>query len=180
MVIFFHCLQNEWVICRVFHKNSEGKKIPISGLVKSGSFGSDSSPNPTPQNLPPLTDSSSSSLPLNGKSKPVNQSAYVPCFSNLIDPQKLQGNSNSFFSNSVFSVPLNNIPNTLSVPMAEQSLLRALLENQSWNMKQNQFRASEIGQNSESSSVMAKLVMDERSYDDQVSGMEDLEYYWNY
>ncbi|KAL1141521.1 hypothetical protein V6Z11_A11G035800 [Gossypium hirsutum] len=68
--------KNEWVICRVFQKSSDGKKIPISSLVKASCLSNELGP---ATGLPPLMDSS----PYNGgKCEPVfADSTYVPCFS---------------------------------------------------------------------------------------------------
>ncbi|KAF7838480.1 NAC domain-containing protein 100-like [Senna tora] len=71
--------KNEWVICRVFQKNSGGKKTHISGIMRLESIGNELGSS----GLPPLTDSSSSSRPLL-----MTESAYVPCFSNPIDAQR--------------------------------------------------------------------------------------------
>lgn len=39
--IWFSSLQDEWVVCRVFHKSTGLKKSPIQGLVRVNSFGED-------------------------------------------------------------------------------------------------------------------------------------------
>ncbi|XP_010546158.1 PREDICTED: NAC domain-containing protein 100-like [Tarenaya hassleriana] len=125
--------KNEWVICRIFQKSAGGKKIPILGLVRIGSFGTGLDPS----GLPPLTDS----WPEKTKTEPV----YVPCFSN---PTENQGNTLSCFSNHVLSSIHNNNNSTFprislhqtgSIPvsenpqnpnpvlMQEQSVLRAMM-----------------------------------------------------
>ena len=141
------------MICRVFQKSSGGKKTHISGLVRVGSFGNELGP----AGLPPLMESS----PYNGKSKPVAESAYVPCFSNPIDLQRNQEDaidnfnnpllpvssnptdiysqiplSNSFYSAQAVPVPSNfRFPG--SVLMQDQSILQALIENHGSNMRQD-------------------------------------------
>ncbi|OMP11596.1 No apical meristem (NAM) protein [Corchorus capsularis] len=146
--------KNEWVICRVFQKSSGGKKIHISGLVRVDSFGNELGPS----GLPPLMESS----PYNGKSKPVAESAYVPCFSNSIDVQRNQQETIDHFNNPLLPVssnttsdifpriPLSNsfysaqpvpFPSNLQFPgsvlMQDQSILRALIENHGSNMRQD-------------------------------------------
>ncbi|KDP31273.1 hypothetical protein JCGZ_11649 [Jatropha curcas] len=146
--------KNEWVICRVFQKSSGGKKTHISGLVRLGSFGNELGNS----GLPPLMDSSPYSVKT---SKPVAESAYVPCFSNTIDVQRNnQQESIDSFNNNYFAVSSNpsdvfaripiqnsfysaqNIPisGNLQYPssglMQDHSILRALIENQGSNLKQ--------------------------------------------
>ncbi|EEF47842.1 NAC domain-containing protein 100 [Ricinus communis] len=150
--------KNEWVICRVFQKSSGGKKTHISGLVRLGSFGNELAPTV----LPPLMDSS----PYTGKTKPVAESAYVPCFSNPIDIQRNQQESidtafnhhqllsvssnscdifprfpfpNSFYSTQSLPLSANlQYPSSGSIP--ENSILRVLVENQGSNVKQQSFK----------------------------------------
>lgn len=142
-------LQNEWVICRVFQKNSSGKKVDISGISKLGSFGNEFSHSI----LPPLTESS----PFNGETKrPVQSVNNVPCFSIAMDSQrKLEPMASSCntplfsvipnpidsfpknpHSNSVYPAPNQafSVPQNLQFPgsvllQEQQSLLRALLQN---------------------------------------------------
>ncbi|XVF09043.1 hypothetical protein REPUB_Repub07fG0056500 [Reevesia pubescens] len=145
--------KNEWVICRVFQKSSGGKKTHISGLVRVGSFGNELGP----AGLPPLMESS----PYNGKSKPVAESTYVPCFSNPIVAQRNHEDKFGSFNNPLLPVssnptdsfpriPLSNSFNSAqSVPfpshfqfpgsilMQDQSILRALIENHGSNMRQD-------------------------------------------
>ncbi|KAL4383652.1 hypothetical protein GQ457_15G005970 [Hibiscus cannabinus] len=124
--------KNEWVICRVFQKNSGGKKTHISGLLNIGSFGNEIS---SPAGLPPLMDSSSV---FNAKKNPVSESVYVPCFSNPIgdfpDNPLLLPAPNTFFPAQPVALP-SNLQFPGSVLMQEQSILRDLLENHRSNMK---------------------------------------------
>ncbi|XWS37333.1 hypothetical protein CRYUN_Cryun19dG0033600 [Craigia yunnanensis] len=145
--------KNEWVICRVFQKSSGGKRTHISGLIRVGSFGNELGP----AGLPPLMESS----PYNGKSKPVAESAYVPCFSNPIDLQRNQEDTIDNFNNPVLPVSSNPtdiypriplpdsfysaqavpVPSNFQFPgsvlMQDQSILRALIENHGSNMRQD-------------------------------------------
>ncbi|KAK1432878.1 hypothetical protein QVD17_09780 [Tagetes erecta] len=75
-------IKGDWVISRVFHKSSGGKKIPISGLLKMRNgkneemaFGS--------VNLPPLMEASS----IDGGSKTENSNSHVTCFSESMEEQ---------------------------------------------------------------------------------------------
>nr|UBT01634.1 NAC transcription factor 30 [Litchi chinensis] len=192
--------KNEWVICRVFQKSSGGKKTHISGLLRVGSFGNELGPS----GLPPLMDSS----PNNGKTaKSVANSAYVPCFSNPIDVQQRnqQNSIDGCFNNPPLPNVFPRIPHTntygspFSVPSApslqlpssvllqDQSLLRALLENQGSNMSQAFKRDKEIISVSQDSglTVMSNLEMLKRPFDDQEgpstsAGPVDFDCFWNY
>ncbi|CAB4281029.1 unnamed protein product [Prunus armeniaca] len=205
--------KNEWVICRVFEKNSGGKKTHISGFVRYGAVGNEMGPS----GLPPLMDSS----PYSSKTKLASESSYVPCFSNPdpTDVQRNQGivdyvnnpffgvssNSSNFFprapfSNSFYSAqsaPVEaNFPFPGSVLMQNQSILRALLENNGSNMRQS-FKtegemvsvSQETGltseMNTEISSVMSNLEMGRRPFGDQEAPAAaavavDLDNFWSY
>lgn len=201
-------MQNEWVICRVFQKSSGGKKIPISGLVRLGSFGSELGPS----NLPPLMDSS----PFSGKTKPFGESTYVPCFSNAMDAQRHQEgmvDSNSLYgvisnptdmipriplSSSYYSAqtgPLSgNLPFPGNVVMQDPSFLRALFGNQGSNSRQSFKPEREIvsgsqetvlttDMNAEISSVVSNLEMGRRPFQEVPStstGPVGLENFWEY
>ncbi|KAB1216737.1 hypothetical protein CJ030_MR4G003861 [Morella rubra] len=200
--------KNEWVICRVFQKSSGGKKIPISGLVRLGSFGSELGPS----NLPPLMDSS----PFSGKTKPFGESTYVPCFSNAMDAQRHQEgmvDSNSLYgvisnptdmipriplSSSYYSAqtgPLSgNLPFPGNVVMQDPSFLRALFGNQGSNLRQSFKPEREIvsgsqetvlttDMNAEISSVVSNLEMGRRPFQEVPStstGPVGLENFWEY
>ncbi|MED6146165.1 hypothetical protein PIB30_032097 [Stylosanthes scabra] len=105
--------KNEWVICRVFHKSSSGKKIHISGIMRLDSYGN--------QQPTPLPDCS-----------PCN--TYVPCFSNpIIDPFALAVNapSNSWTAMQPVQEAPNSTYSCSHHQSQEHSILRALLENNS-------------------------------------------------
>ncbi|XP_014507026.1 NAC domain-containing protein 100 [Vigna radiata var. radiata] len=92
--------KNEWVICRVFQKSSAGKKTHISGIMRLDSLTNELGSSA----LPPLSDSS----PSIGNTKPLNESAYVPCFSNPIDVQRNQDGVFDSLNNSIYGVSPNN------------------------------------------------------------------------
>ncbi|KAG7554505.1 NAC domain [Arabidopsis suecica] len=177
--------KNEWVICRVFHKTAGGKKIPISTLIRIGSYGTGSS-------LPPLTDSS----PYNDKTK--TEPVYVPCFSNQAETR---GTILNCFSNPSLSsvqpdflqmIPLyqpqslnisENLRSSNPVLAQEQSVLQAMMEN---NRRQN-FKTLSISQetgvsNTDSSSVFefGRKRFDHQEVPSSSSGPVDLEPFWNY
>lgn len=140
------------MICRVFHKTSGGKKIHLSGIVRLSSIGGELGPD-----LPPLMDSS----PYIGKTKPVAESAYVPCFSNPMYAQRNQEGMVDSFNNSLYGsssnpsdiisrIPLSssfysaqtaplsgNLQFPGSATMQDHSVLRALLGNQGSNLRQS-------------------------------------------
>jgi len=105
MIVIVVLWQNEWVICRVFQKSSAGKKTHISGIMRLDSFANELGSSA----LPPLSDSS----PSIGNTKPLNESAYVPCFSNPIDVQRNQEGVFDSLNNSIYGVssnPLDFLP----------------------------------------------------------------------
>ncbi|KAL6521709.1 hypothetical protein OROGR_018278 [Orobanche gracilis] len=63
-------VKNEWVICRVFHKSSGGKKVHISGLMRNKTYNS---------NLPHLVD-----LSCDGNQTIFGEGSRATCFSNPI------------------------------------------------------------------------------------------------
>lgn len=76
------------MICRVFQKTAGGKKVHISGLARSNSFGNNDLVSSL---LPPLMDSSPYNNGNSTKSTPVAaESGHVHCFSNSITAQKSQ------------------------------------------------------------------------------------------
>ncbi|KAI3726873.1 hypothetical protein L1987_66679 [Smallanthus sonchifolius] len=79
--------KNEWVICRVFHKNSGGKRTDSGGVATS---------------LPQLMDSPAA---FGGKiiNPSVSESIHVPCFSNTIEIQTTQKDMiSNLLNNPVF------------------------------------------------------------------------------
>ncbi|CAL0307201.1 unnamed protein product [Lupinus luteus] len=75
---FSETAKNEWVICRVFQKSLSGEKIHISGIMKLNSYGNEFGS----YVLPPT---------------PMNDSVYVPCFSNPIDNVQRNNNQGGIF-----------------------------------------------------------------------------------
>ncbi|XVF50097.1 hypothetical protein PTKIN_Ptkin04bG0067300 [Pterospermum kingtungense] len=191
--------KNEWVICRVFQKSCGGKKTHISGLVRAGSFGNELGP----VGLPPLMESSPYN---NGKSKPAAESAYVPCFSNYnpIDAQRNQEDTIDNFNNPLFpripvsnsfysaqSVPFaSNFQFPGSVLMQDQSILRALMENNDFKTEREMVSVSqETGLttdiNTEISSVVSNLERVKKPFDGHETpsasaGPVDLDCFWHY
>ncbi|GMJ00013.1 NAC domain containing protein 100 [Hibiscus trionum] len=193
--------KNEWVICRVFQKNSGGKKTHISGLLNIGSFGNEIS---SPSALPPLMDSSSA---FNAKKNPVSESVYVPCFSNPIDfpdnPNSLLPVSsnpenvfpripapNTFFPAQPVAFP-SNLQFPGSVLMQEQSILRDLLENHGSNMKPEREAMVSVSQetglttdiNNEISSVVSNHHHRRHHHDQQQhpsAAPVDFDCFWHY
>lgn len=188
--------KNEWVICRLFNKNSSGKKIPFSVQVRGNSFGNELGSCV----LPPLMDPS----PYSGKNKASDsQTLHVSCFSN---PIKNQGNMIDSFNKNILSNPFNSfpripVPSSFYSTQAPQGNLQfpgsvlAFLENNGSNMRQSfktereMFTASqETGLsndlNTEISSVISNFEMG-RSFEDQeapstAAGPIDLDYLLSY
>ncbi|KAF7136217.1 hypothetical protein RHSIM_Rhsim08G0152900 [Rhododendron simsii] len=189
--------KNEWVICRVFHKSSGGKKIPISGLMRLNSVG-----NELGAILPPLMDSSPYGL--------KSESVHVSCFSN---PMNIHKNSNQDMfdqvSNPLFVSTSNSSDilqrNSLPYPFySSQGALNCQaniqhpdsfsiqdLGNNGLNMKQSLKTeemvsvSQETGLSKGNSSVVSNLVMRRRPFEEQGApstslGPIDLENIWNY
>lgn len=127
--------KNEWVICRVFHKNSGGKKVHFSGLMRMDSSGVTVS-----GSLPPLLDS-----PAAFGNRVINpsvpESNHVPCFSNPIEIQTTQKSMiNNFLNNPIFPFDSNSslllegqpdpimhqFPCGSPFPVYDQAILRGL------------------------------------------------------
>ncbi|KAG7023205.1 NAC domain-containing protein, partial [Cucurbita argyrosperma subsp. argyrosperma] len=198
--------RNEWVICRVFEKNSTGKKVDISG----NEFGH--------SNLPPLTDSFS----FDGETKcAVQLPNNVPCFSIAMDSQRKLQPMASSYNSSVFSVipnsinsfprnphsnsvfpPPNQTPNlqfpTSLLLQEQQTLLRALIQNVSGGNIRESFKPEtdkiSISQetclttdvNNEISSILPNHEMGRRPLDNSQEAPPapmapiDLDDFWNY
>ncbi|CAI0388419.1 unnamed protein product [Linum tenue] len=186
--------QNEWVICRVFHKSDGGKKVHISGLVRMTSNREEK----RPSELPPPMDSSCSSSRDETRNSTYN--THVPCFSNPTqDPstqQDLAYGSDATTQFSKSSVPMissispmgtSNFHYQDSLLMPEQSLLRMLVENNGWqtpeSLKPEEISA-ETGHNSDMSSTHDQLLR--RSYEVSEdpsltsAGILDLDCLWSY
>ncbi|XP_058228042.1 NAC domain-containing protein 100 [Rhododendron vialii] len=189
--------KNEWVICRVFHKSSGGKKIPISGLMRLNPVG-----NELGAILPPLMDSSPYGL--------KSESVHVSCFSNTMNIHK---NSNQdvfdqvgnplFVSTSNFSdiLPRNSLPYPFYSSQGALNYQANIqypgsfsiqdLGNNGLNMKQSLKTeemvsvSQETGLSTGNSSVVSNLVMRRRPFEEQGApsaslGPIDLENIWNY
>ncbi|EOA21038.1 hypothetical protein CARUB_v10001372mg [Capsella rubella] len=181
--------KNEWVICRVFHKTAGGKKIPISTLIRIGSYGTGSS-------LPPLTDSST----YNDKTK--TELVYVPCFSNQAETR---GTTilNCFNNSSLSSIqpdflqmiPLyqpqyslnvsDNLQGSSPALTQDQSALQAMMENN----KRQSFKTLNISQetgaasntdNTSSVFEFGRKRFDHQEVPSSSAGPIDLEPFWNY
>ncbi|XP_010547773.1 PREDICTED: NAC domain-containing protein 100-like [Tarenaya hassleriana] len=173
--------KNEWVLCRVFQKSAGGKKIPISGLIRIGSFGTGLDPS----GLPPLTESSPYDQT---KTEPV----YVPCFSN---PTENQVSTISCFSKHVLSsihdnivprTPLCQNPNPAVWMQEQPPVLRAMIENRgrqsfkALSVSQETGVSTEINTDISSDFECGKRHFDHRGDPSSSAGPVDLESFWNY
>nr|XP_043617279.1 NAC domain-containing protein 92-like [Erigeron canadensis] len=136
--------KGEWVISRVFHKSSGGKKIPISGLSRIRN-GNDYDTNFGSAGMPPLMEISS----VDGGSK--TETSHVTCFSESMEEQKpnneeMMGSWTSGTSlmasrgDNVYPMVQNmeNFQYQDSTWMQDPSILRILLDgNNESNMRQN-------------------------------------------
>lgn len=171
------------MICRVFHKTAGGKKIPISTLIRIGSYA-------TGTNLPPLTDSS----PYNDKTK--TEPVYVPCFSNQTETRGTI--LNCFINPSLSSIqpdflqriPLYqpqslNISENLQSPnpilAQDQSVLQAMIENNRRQSFKNTGGSNEMNTDISSDFEFGRKRFDHQEVPSSSSaGPVDLEPFWNY
>ncbi|VVB13627.1 unnamed protein product [Arabis nemorensis] len=170
--------KNEWVICRVFHKTAGGKKIPISALIRIGSYA-------TGSNLPPLTDTS----PYNDKTK--TEPIYVHCFSNQTENRGTILNCFNNNNPSLSSIQpdfLQRLPlyqrqslNVSENPILtqEQSVLQAMI-------MENNRRQSFKNTGSSKEMITTDFEFGRKQLDHQEvpssssAGPVDLEPFWNY
>ncbi|KVI06442.1 NAC domain-containing protein 79-like [Cynara cardunculus var. scolymus] len=108
--------KNEWVICRVFHKTSGGKKFHISGLSRmdSGSVAG---------SLPPLMESP---VAFGGRmtNSSISVSVQVPCFSNPIEFQTTQKTMiSTFLNNPAFPFDSDSNSNSNSISISNSNPL---------------------------------------------------------
>ncbi|XP_071711369.1 NAC domain-containing protein 100-like [Rutidosis leptorrhynchoides] len=110
--------KGEWVISRVFHKSSGGKKIPISGLLKLQNG------NNYETDLPPLMEVSS----VDGRSR--SETSHVTCFSD---------STASRIDNDYTKVPnIEDFQYQDTTWMQDPSILRVLLDaNNNSSVRQN-------------------------------------------
>ncbi|KAD4385334.1 hypothetical protein E3N88_25502 [Mikania micrantha] len=175
-------LQNEWVICRVFHKSSGDKKLNSGG-----------------NGLPQLTESSTSSGSGDGMIKP--ESIHVPCFSNpdtiLNNPSyTFDHNSNGSYSfqagqsghplpdGSQFQFQFQ-FPSGYSFPISNQTNFNDLLRhNGDFQLGKEMDTRSHETENTEISCVMPDFETGKRVFDDQETpstsvGPIDMDCIWN-
>nr|AAM50521.1 nam-like protein 18 [Petunia x hybrida] len=173
--------KDDWVICRVFHKSTGGKKVHISGLERLHSDENEMENSV----LQPLTESAS-------------ESRHVHCFSNFTTTQKSQKEMTNYFSNTPFPIlsntmdnfarnsgpnkfPWHQTPIPSSFPMQEPTILRTLYDNYDQNMQHifkkekvslSQETGVSIDMNTEISSVVSNL--------ETAVGPQYLDCLWNY
>ncbi|KAL3513156.1 hypothetical protein ACH5RR_025873 [Cinchona calisaya] len=180
--------KNEWVICRVFRKTDGGKKIHISGLMRSNSTEIELAPS----QLPPLMDSS----PCNANSKPTTEmeSNHVHCFSNPITAQKSQEDMLiSSFSNPPFAAsnnPMDIFPRGPFPNAFSWSQFATVQGNFQFSEKERISGSQEMGLSTdmytEISSVVSNLEMERKSSLEDLEapstsvGPQDLDSLWNY
>lgn len=131
--------KNECVICRIFKKNSGGKKIAISNLTRSDSI----TDNSRSSNLPPLMDLSPyNKITTTARSSGETCNSHVTCFSDSMEDQKPQTyDHHHLLSSSPVSVDFpQNVPNDSmtymgnfqygdSGLMQDNSIMRLLIDN---------------------------------------------------
>nr|GMC50681.1 NAC domain-containing protein 100-like [Ipomoea batatas] len=185
---FPNAAQSDWVICRVFHKNSCGKNVQFPDTKSSF--------------LPPLTDSSTTTTT-------PPESGHVHCFSSLIPPehkslQQESMNMVNYLSNinpplpSSSTADISPHPQTVipwsqavqthgstflqnpdSFPIQDPAILTSLLAgcgHRSFKTEKEMVCGS---QETEISSVVSNLEMGRRAFDDHQNPQE-LDCLWSY
>ncbi|KZV34250.1 hypothetical protein F511_21735 [Dorcoceras hygrometricum] len=180
--------KNDWVISRVFHKTSGGKKVHISGLMRMNPKGIDSV-----SALPPLMDPNP---PFDESRKLVESGLnHVHCFSNPMASRRGQESLANPFNNPMDSFPWGQVhavqggmgfPIPASVQFQDPSILRTLLGNYRPNVgKEMASLPQETGLSNEESSVPSNLEMPKKSFSDQEApsasvGAQDIDCIWSY
>ncbi|XP_071731572.1 NAC domain-containing protein 79-like [Rutidosis leptorrhynchoides] len=188
--------KNEWVICRVFHKTLDGKKVHISGLIRIDSGGVSVS-------LPPLMDSPSA---FDGKM--IISDKYdlisVPCFSDPINIEQshksmintfindpifpFDSNSNLLLENQTDQI-MNQFPSTSPLPIHDQSILSGLIGTYGYGLKTETEMITGSVETQVSSAkkieVSSNFEKGKRGIEDQEdpstsNGPIDLDCLWNY
>ncbi|XAR51716.1 hypothetical protein NMG60_11006429 [Bertholletia excelsa] len=166
--------KNEWVICRIFHKSSNGSKVHIYELP--------------PSNLPPLMDCSARDHGTGG------ESSHVTCFSsgpleehkpndNIVD--SMTGSDSSIFKasgpDSFFLPNIENFQYLDSSLVQDQSILRFLMQNEVGAMRK--YSTAEFSPDAGVSADMSSAVSNHEMGREDPSpsgGPVDLDCLWNY
>lgn len=176
------------MISRVFHKNSGGKKVNISGLMRINSGDVTTS-------LPPLINSPTA---FDGRmiNPTISESVHVPCFSNSIDIQTTQKHMiNNFISNPTFpfdnhSDPiLHPFPSSSSFTVHDQAILRGLIDIYGHGLKMETeiVTSHDTGVSSEKNNEICSnfgkgksSIVDQETAPSTSVGPIDLDCLWNY
>ncbi|KAK1407320.1 hypothetical protein QVD17_38934 [Tagetes erecta] len=175
--------KNEWVICRVFHKNSSEKKL------NSGGFG-----------LPQMTESSTSSGNSGGGGVIKPDFTNVPCFSNPIHNNSLSNYPFTHNSGGNYGYPTTTVqdnvssqfqfqsqfqfPSSYTFHAPNQPYFNNIVKNNGDTRSQETAISSEM--NTEISSVMPEFERGKRVFDDQeapvtsVGPIDVMDCIWNY
>ncbi|KAL0431729.1 UNVERIFIED_CONTAM: NAC domain-containing protein [Sesamum radiatum] len=196
-VCFPFNLQNEWVICRVFKKISGGKKVHISGLMRSRDCGGADA---QPADLPPLTDLSSDENQTRITS--AAEGSNLTCFSNPIEEHldksvdeftcssketrvppfpftfpKVSNPSSNPSSQTVSCSGNAHWPDTVTVQ--DESILRLLLEKNGPFMKQN-VKAEFSEDTGTNTADLGFKPCDDQEFPIISTGPIDFDCFWNY
>ncbi|KAL8231501.1 hypothetical protein R6Q57_001279 [Mikania cordata] len=148
--------KGEWVISRVFHKSSGGKKIPISGLLRMKHEDSYSNAFES-ANMPPLMETSS----FDGGSRTEN--SHVTCFSESMEEQGPVIGSSSLMASTTDSM----------YPVAP-NIENFQFQDSTWMQDPSIFK---IFRDLNNDSSMKTEIVD---YGMNLSGQVDFDCIWNY
>uniref|UniRef100_A0A5B6ZRH8 NAC domain-containing protein n=1 Tax=Davidia involucrata TaxID=16924 RepID=A0A5B6ZRH8_DAVIN len=179
--------KNEWVICRIFQKSSDGKKINVSGLVRMTSYADES----RPSNLPPLMDCSA--YDHDQTRSTTGDTSHVTCFSNPMEDKEPHKdmvdtfNSTTLLASSSSSKSSDLSPASLHFPKV--SVPNSFFSTQNMpNIENMQFQDSFLTQDQSILSIFLQnkrnlsTEMGQMSYEDPITsaGPVDLDCLWNY
>ncbi|XP_071731058.1 NAC domain-containing protein 92-like [Rutidosis leptorrhynchoides] len=163
--------KGEWVISRVFHKCSGGKKVPLSGLLKIKD-GNNYDYVVGSTNLPPLMEISS----VDGGSR--TETSHVTCFSYSIEEQKpnndeMKGSWSS--SSSLIASRTNNVYPTV------QNIENFQYHDTTWMQDPSILRILLDGENDSNVRQNPKIeLVDDQDYGINLYGQVDYDCIWNY
>ncbi|CAN4079397.1 unnamed protein product [Withania somnifera] len=166
--------KNECVICRIFKKNSGGKKIPITLLRRSDS----STDNSRSSNLPPLMDLSpynKTQITATDRSSGETCNSHGTCFSDSLEDQKPQTHP---LSSSPVSVDFPKDPS--NIPNQSMAYMENFQYGDSGLMQDNSVMRLLLDSNYGSESKQSLKGYEDHDFSIISNGPVDIDCLWNY
>lgn len=162
--------KNECVICRIFKKNSGGKKIAISNLTRSDSSTDNS-------NLPLLMDMSpynnNTQITTTARSSGETCNSHVTCFSDSVEDQKPQTYDH-------YHAPLSSSPVSVDFPSQSMAYMENFQYGDSGLMQDNSIMRLLIDNNYGSESKQSLRGYEDHDFNITSTGPVDIDCLWNY